>query len=75
MPSIHNIADDVLVDGKSEVPLDKSIITQVETAKANNITFNCGKFVFKSKNLGFFGGNLTSEGCNIYPRRCKPLQK
>ena len=31
IPNVHNIADNVLVDGKAEVPHDKNIITLLET--------------------------------------------
>ena len=54
-------ADEVVVGGKAEGTHDKSIITLLETARANNITFNCYKFVFKSKDLKLFDGNLTPE--------------
>ena len=30
MPNVHNITDDVLVDGKDEVPHDKGITTLLE---------------------------------------------
>ena len=39
IPNVHNIADDVLVDGNTEVPYDRSIITLLRTTRANNITF------------------------------------
>ena len=69
IPNLHNIADDGLVDGKAEVPHDKSIITLLETARANNIIFNHDKFVFKSKDLKFFGGNLTQRDTRVTPGR------
>ena len=59
IPNGHIIAGHVLVDGKAEVPHDKSIITLLEIARAHNITFNHDKFVFESKYFKFFGGNLT----------------
>ena len=64
IPNIHNTAEDVLVDGKAEVQCDKSI-DLLEIARANNITFTCDKFVFKSKDLKFFGGNMTPEGYKV----------
>ena len=33
-----------------------------KTSRTDSIPFNCDMFVFKSKNLKFFSGNLTSEG-------------
>ena len=66
IPNVHNIADDLLVEGIVGVPHDKSITTLLELARANNITF---KFVFKSKDLKFFDGNLIPEGYKIDPRR------
>ena len=73
IPNIYIIADYVLVNGKAEVPHEKSIITLLETARANNITLNCSPetffgchsiiFVFKLKALMFFVGNLTWERC------------
>ena len=65
IPNAHDIGDDVPVDGKAEVPHDKGIITLLETASANNATFNCDKFVLKSKYIKFFGGTLTPEGYKV----------
>ena len=62
IPNLHNIADDVLVDGQAKVPHDKSIIILLETARATNITFNHDKFVFTSKDLKFFGGKPDARG-------------
>ena len=63
IPNVHGIADDVLVDGKAKFHHDKCIITLLETVRANNIIFTYDKFIFKSKDLKFIGGNLTPEEC------------
>ena len=69
--NIHNISDAVLVDGKAEVPHDKSTITLLETARANNITFNCDML---------FDGNMAPERYKVDPKKVhaitemKPLQ-
>ena len=73
MPNTYRFADDVLFDGKAEVSHDKGIITQLETARGNNITFNCDKFVLKSKDLKFFGGNLTPEGYMVDPQKIQAI--
>ena len=73
IPNVHNIADDVPVDGKADIPHDKSIIILLETAGANNITFTHDKFVFKSKDLKFFCGNQTPEGYKVYPKKVKTI--
>ena len=53
VPSTTGIADDVLC------PHDAPVITLLKTARANNLTFNADKFVFKSQDYPFIGGNLT----------------
>ena len=45
------IVDDVLCHGNAEIPHDAAVITLLETARANNLTFNAEKFVFKSQLL------------------------
>ena len=43
------IADDVLCHGNREATHDATVITLLETARANRLTFNAKKFVFKSQ--------------------------
>ena len=40
-----------LCHGNAEIPHDAAVITLLETARANNLTFNPEKFVFKSQAL------------------------
>ena len=40
-----------LCHGNVEIPHDAAVITLLETARANNVTFNAEKFVFKSQLL------------------------
>ena len=40
-----------LCHGNAEIPHDAAVITLLETARANNLTFNAEKFVFKSQAL------------------------
>ena len=61
------LADDVLVDGKAEAPHDRSIINLFKNSRANNITINHDRFVFESKDLTFFNGNLTPQGYKVDP--------
>ena len=56
VPSTTGIADDVLCYGNAEIPHDAALITLLETARANNLTFNAEKFVFKSQDCPFFKG-------------------
>ena len=63
----------MLVDGKAEVPHDKSIIILLETTRANNITFNGDKFVFKSKDLKFFSRNLPPVGYKVGPKKVRAI--
>ena len=51
VPSTTGIADDVLCHGNAEIPHDAVVITLLETARANNLTFKAEKFVFKSQLL------------------------
>jgi len=62
IPNTTGIADDVLSHGKTAATHDATVITLLETARANNLTFNAKKFVFRSQDCPFFGGNLTSGG-------------
>lgn len=43
------------------------VIELFETARANSLAFNAKKFVFRSKDDRFFGGNLTPSGYKVDP--------
>ena len=60
--------------GKVEHPPDTTVIKLLDTAWAN-ISSNTEKFVFKSQDCKVFGGNLTSEGYKLDPKKIKPSQK
>ena len=61
VPNSGAIVDNILCDGNEETTHDAAVIPLLETARANNLTFNASKFVFKSQDCAFFGGNLTPE--------------
>ena len=71
--STTGIADDVLCYGNAEIPHDAAVITLLETARANNLTFNAEKFVFKSQDCPFFGGSLTPHGYKIDPQKIQAI--
>ena len=49
VPNSAGIVDDILCHGNEETTHDAAVITLLETARANNLTFNANKFVFKSQ--------------------------
>ena len=49
------------------------MITLLETARANNLTFNAEEDVFKSQDCVFFGGNLTPHGYKIHPQKVQSI--
>ena len=59
VPNSAGIVDDILCHGNEETTHDAAAITLLKTAGANNVTFNANKFVFKSQDCAFFGGQLT----------------
>ena len=59
VPNSVGIADDILCHGNEETTHDTALITLLETARANTLTFNPNEFVFKSQDCAFFGGHLT----------------
>ena len=69
------IADDVLTFGKTEIEHDAAVIKLLETARANQLTFNVKKFHFKSKDCPFFGGNLTPDGYRADPSKIEAIVK
>ena len=73
IPNTTGIADDVLSHGKTATAHDAAVITLLETARANNLTFNAKKFVFRSQDCPFFGGNLTSDGFKVDPKKVKAI--
>ena len=73
VPSTTGIADDVLCYDNAEIPHDAAVITLLETAEANNLTFNAEKFVFKFQDCPFFGGSLTPHGDKIDPQKMQAI--
>ena len=67
------IADDVLCHGSREATHDATVITLLETARANSLTFNAKKFIFKSQDCKFFGGNLTPSGYKVNPGKVQAI--
>lgn len=60
--STTGIADAVLCYGDCEATHDAMVIELLETARANSLAFNAKKFVLRSKDYRFFGGNLMPSG-------------
>ena len=75
IPNGAGIADDILCHCNEEITHDDTVITLLETASANNLTFNASKFVFKSQDCAFFGGHLTTAEYKMDPKKCKPSQR
>lgn len=49
------------------------MITLLERARANNLTFSAEEYVFKSQDCLFFGGNLTPHGYKIDPQKVQSI--
>ena len=62
-----------LCHGNAEIPHDAAVITLLETAIANNLTFNADEFVFKCQDCLFFGGNLTLHGYKMDPQKVQSI--
>ena len=73
VPNITGITEDILCHGNVEVTHDATVITLLETARANNLTFNANKFVFKSQDCPFFGGNLTPSGYKMDSKKVQAI--
>ena len=65
IPNSAGIVDDILYHGNEETTHDAAVITLLETARTNNLTFNANK----SQDCAFFGGNLTPAGYKLDPKK------
>ena len=74
VPNSAGIIDDILCHGNKETTHDAAVITLLETGRANNLTFNGNKFVFKSQDCAFFGGHFIPAGYKV-EKKCKPSQR
>ena len=70
---IHRIADDILTHGETEIQHDGRLLTLLETARINHLTFNPDKIQFKSTDCKFFGHSLTPEGLRQDPEKIKAI--
>ena len=75
VPNSVGIADDILCYSNEETTHDTGVMTLLETARANNLTFNPKKFVFKSQDCAFFGGHLTPLGYQIDPKKVQAISE
>ena len=75
VPNSAGIVDDILCHGNEETTHDAAVITLLETARANNLTFNANKFVFKSQDCAFFGGHLTPAGYKMDPKKVQAISE
>ena len=51
----------------------KLCLVLLETARANNLTFDAENFVFKSQDCPFSGGSLTPHGYKIDPQKIQAI--
>ena len=75
VPNSAGIVDDILCHGNEETTHDATVITLLETARANNLTFNANKFVFKSQDCAFFGGHLTPARYKMDPKKVQAISE
>ena len=71
VPNIIGVDDDILCHGNVKVTHDAAVITLLETATANNLTFNGNNF--KSQHCTFFGGNPTPSGYKMGPKKVQAI--
>ena len=67
------IANDFLCYGDCKATHDATVIVLLETARANSLAFNAKKFVFRSKDCRFFGGNLTPFRYKVDPGKVRAV--
>ena len=72
-PNSVGIIDNILCHGNEETTHDIAVITPLETARVNNLTFNANKFVFKSQDYAFFRGNLTPARYRMDPKKVQAI--
>ena len=75
VPNSAGIVDDILCHGNEETTHDAAAITLLKTPRANNLTFNANKFVFKSQDCAFFGGQLTPAGYKMDPQKMQAISE
>lgn len=77
LPNSVEIVDDIPCHGNEETTHDASVITLLETARANNhhLSLNQNKFVFNSQDCAFFGGHLTPTGYKIDPKNVQAISE
>ena len=59
---IANICDDILIAGKSEQEHDENLRTCLNTLRANNLTVNEQKCIWKVSEVTFYGHVISEEG-------------
>ena len=72
-PNSVGIIDNILCHSNEETTHDIAVITPLETARVNNLTFNANKFVFKSQDCAFFRGNLTPARYRMDPKKVQAI--
>ena len=68
-PNSVGIVDDILCHGNEETTHDVAVITLLETARVNNLTFNANKFVLSLKIVHSSEETLPQPGIRWTPKR------
>ena len=67
------IVDDILVWGETEEEHDHKLLQVLDRAREVNLKLKVKKFQFKSKQLGYVGHVLTSEGVKADPEKVRAV--
>ena len=67
------IVDDILVWGETEEKHDHKLLQVLDRAREVNLKLKVKKFQFKSKQLGYVGHVLASEGVKVDPEKIRAV--
>ena len=74
LPGVINIADDILIFGKTTFEHDINLSNVLKRLAEKCITLNLQKCIFDKENIDFYGFTFNSEGMKPSPSKIEALQ-
>ena len=74
VPGLTNIADDMVIYGKSIEEHDKHFLNFLSIVRKNNLKLNALKLQFKLEEVSCFGHNWSSKGISPDPKKIHAIQ-
>ena len=75
VPGITEIADDMIIFGKTDQEHNGNLLKFLEVCRKNNLTLNPEKMQFRLPNVSFFGHTWSDKGLSADPKKMEAVKR